>query len=512
MKQVFVPLVGCLLVSAAASAYDYVTVEIPEGDVDALVAAMVSANDAGDAQVTTIRVSGEYVITNDAKLPPIQTYLHIYGPARIRGTGSIYSTQSGEKYGPRMLFHVESGWTLDLRDIEFKDFSLNHGGRGLLVNEGDLSLTHVQFTNVATDISCLAENQCTPHMPILYNRGEGYLAHPDLSVVYTTFVNAGYTGSDLAGGGGILQNLANAEFKESQVSLAGAEWLPPIRNNGYLTISNTSFLQDSNRADPPALQLSSAISVSRYVNSVIVGFSSSICDAATSLGHNLIDADSCSWSSAGDVTGWTGTLVWKANNRNRASDPVQIPSHILVPEHYDAAVYTGNPTFCSLYDILGNAREWQSMPLPPGLRYDVTECSKGAVEVEKVGLSDGGINGLYYNPDADGHYVQILQTDYVTLVVWNTFDNDGNQVWVYGTGELVDGRFVVAETYINRDVSIRPGNADSEPTAEFWGTLDVEMESCMKGRMKYQSVDPGFGDGEFPIERLAFVKQLGCGD
>jgi hypothetical protein len=127
-------------------------------------------------------------------------------------------------------------------------------------------------------------------------------------------------------------------------------------------------------------------------------------------------------------------------------------------------------------------------------------------------LAEGGINGFYYNPDEDGHYVYIQQTDFTTLVMWNTFDADGNQAWVYGTGDLASGRSVLAEAFINRTGGLTPEGLITDIEAEPWGELQVDMDSCTKGLVAYRSTLPKFGSGQFPIERLAYVKQLGCVD
>lgn len=125
-------------------------------------------------------------------------------------------------------------------------------------------------------------------------------------------------------------------------------------------------------------------------------------------------------------------------------------------------------------------------------------------------LLDGGINGFYYNPDADGHYVYILETDFTTLVTWNTFDADGNQAWIFGTGKLENGKAVVANAYVNHSDGYSTDGTLKGLEVVHWGTLEVEMTSCWDGTVAYQSELPGFGSGEFPIRRLAFAKQIGC--
>jgi hypothetical protein len=139
-------------------------------------------------------------------------------------------------------------------------------------------------------------------------------------------------------------------------------------------------------------------------------------------------------------------------------------------------------------------------------------CDRGARELEPTRLAEGGINGFYFNPDEDGHYVYVQQTDFTTLVMWNTFDADGNQAWIYGTGKLEAGRSVMAEAYINRTGGLTPDGLLTDVDAEAWGELQIDMDSCARGIVAYRSVLPEFGSGQFPIERLAYVKQLGCVD
>ncbi len=136
--------------------------------------------------------------------------------------------------------------------------------------------------------------------------------------------------------------------------------------------------------------------------------------------------------------------------------------------------------------------------------FSVVEASPSA------SLSEGGITGLYFNPAADGSYISVLETDYNTLVIWNTFDADGNQLWVYGVGDLQEGgSTVVAETYINRSAGFLP-NGEVDAEAEPWGLLRLDLASCTEGTFTYRSDLPEFHSGQFPIVRLAYSKQIGC--
>jgi len=125
-------------------------------------------------------------------------------------------------------------------------------------------------------------------------------------------------------------------------------------------------------------------------------------------------------------------------------------------------------------------------------------------------LSEGGINGLFYQPYADGRYVYVLETDYTTMVMWTTFDEDGNQLWVYGLGKLRNnGSTLIATAFINQNIGFLP-NGEAEIEDMPWGTIRVDLTSCLQGMITYQSVLPEYGSGQFEIGRLAYSKQIGC--
>jgi hypothetical protein len=42
--------------------------------------------------------------------------------------------------------------------------------------------------------------------------------------------------------------------------------------------------------------------------------------------------------------------------------------------------------------------------------------------------------------------------------------------------------------------------------------INIDMTSCSEGLVAFYSDLPEFGSGQFPVERLANVKQLGCID
>ena len=223
--------------------------------------------------------------------------------------------------------------------------------------------------------------------------------------------------------------------------------------------------------------------------------------------RNLIDNDQCDFNAHGDVIGEPTGLLWREIGDDlRSGNPIL--KNALFPVATSLAVDSIDPELCSSHDLLQQYRRTRS----DGNGDGISKCDKGAVESQPAYIADGGINGVYYNPDADGHYITIIDNPYNTLVMWNSFDKDGNQYFVHGTGELVADRSLIADAYINVSGSTSP-DGEIVPAQELhWGTLEVEMTSCNEGILAFNSDFPEVGSGQVRLERLVFVKQLGCVD
>ena len=138
-------------------------------------------------------------------------------------------------------------------------------------------------------------------------------------------------------------------------------------------------------------------------------------------------------------------------------------------------------------------------------------CDIGAFErPAPLQPGPGLLNGLFFEPAADGHYVQLQETAPGRYIVfWSTFDQDGRSAWIFATGART-GTHIQADAFISQGGRFRPGGAPHGQQVVPWGRVEVDMQSCRKGTFRYQSIFPEFGAGEFPLDRLAFVHELGC--
>lgn len=468
---------------------------VPAGDVAALSQAIVEANKLPIEQATAIVVDGQFSFSAENPLPAIEGNMTIQGHP---GPG-IFQGQ-----GPEQLFFVAANARLGLLNIELKDFSLNHRGGGLIENLGELDMRKVQLSSVASEVVCLSKG-CTPVMPAITNRSSGVVKMNQVS-----FVDSGGTRNSLFGvGTGLIVNEGNMVMVNLQLYLSERGWHAPLINSGSMTFVNSSF-KYAGFAASSALNLidPDRTGTARFTNSVFAGFSGEWCQKATSLGYNLNDAANCAWSKKGDLVGVPAGLLWRPVEVHWSSaDEPEILTTALVPLAASAAVDSASADSCQAVTLFSDRRV-----ITDGNNDGQAGCDRGAVELSPIGLAEGGVNGLYFDPDADGHYLYILENDFSTLVVWTTFDPEGHQVWVYGLGELKNGRSLIANTYINRNGRVTLNGDIEAAQEEHWGSLEVDMTSCTEGMVGFHSDLPEFGSGQFSIQRLAFVKQLGCFD
>jgi hypothetical protein len=505
MPRFLAALLMTLVVSSPLSAQMQFIETVPEGDVAGLADAIRIANQRSLDQLTIIKISGSFHFTEATLLPNIKRSMAIRGPATLKGIPDPDTTLplDQEGPGPGQLIHVDPGASLRLDNVELVGFSLRKNSGGLIENEGNLHVKQVQLSDVSTQQACLKWG-CTPAMPAIINRPSGTL-HLDQA----SFVQSGVDALNLNFQGGVLKNEGDAVMTSVQFYVTAPPHGNPISNSGDLKIHNSSFVFAKTEVDAgnsSSLLFTAVEGKTEILNSIVSGFDDDVCRHARSRGYNLNDSATCEWSSRGDLIGQPAGLLWRPVEADWDWANGQILTHALVPMAASAAVDSANSDWCYGADLLDHARNLD------GNGDGLDSCDRGAVEAQLIGLAEGGINGLYFNPDADGHYFYILQTDFTTLVVWTTFDRDGNQAWVYGTGELINGRSLIADTYINRNGGYSMSGMITPSDAEHWGTLEVELTSCAEGRVNFFSDQPEFGNGQFPIERLAYVKQLGCHD
>ncbi len=129
-------------------------------------------------------------------------------------------------------------------------------------------------------------------------------------------------------------------------------------------------------------------------------------------------------------------------------------------------------------------------------------------------------SGTYYNParDGEGIQLQILNGPNDSMqrafVAFYTYDLQGRQMWLTGTAENVSPFGGPATFTMTRATGTVFGDAFNagHVVREHWGTVTLDIEPNPVGfgnfhatRLRFQSIDPAFGSGEFALTRLTQI-------
>ncbi len=110
--------------------------------------------------------------------------------------------------------------------------------------------------------------------------------------------------------------------------------------------------------------------------------------------------------------------------------------------------------------------------------------------------------------DGEGFVIEQLSNERV-LVYWFTYDDEGNQAWVFGDGTASNDRVTINDALLftggRFGADFNPNDVTSTP----WGTMEFDFE-CDSGSMSYDSVLPEFGSGSQNLTRLSSVAGIEC--
>ncbi len=338
----------------------------------------------------------------------------------------------------------------------------------LICNSGALTLDTVSFHDVVLHnfTSPVVSTIVTDSAALIGNTGNLLLRN-----VTAANISSSTAPSQVVGNAGGSLEIYNSSFVNTQfASSAGSAG----------SIVNLEHPDDGSRA--------------RIVNSLFSGNSVAACDQPVkSVGGNFASDASCGFAIAtGDTIGQGAGLATFGSNGGL------VPTQALT--YSSPARGIGIAQYCEALDARGYTRA-------------ATTCDAGAYEYGggAGALTASGSNGVFYDAAADGHYVSIqrIHDNGDILVIWNTFDQSGNPAWIYGVGQLTDKHIHVAMAQ-NLGGVLQPGGPALGSKSRPWGTVDIDLTTCLLAQFNYQSSLSEFGSGAFPLTRLAIVADFGC--
>lgn len=128
-----------------------------------------------------------------------------------------------------------------------------------------------------------------------------------------------------------------------------------------------------------------------------------------------------------------------------------------------------------------------------------------------VSRPEAALSGSWRDPAhmGEGFSLHWLSNDTV-LVTWYTYDTEGNQVWLIGVGEQIDGEIVFDNLQTTRGGIFGEGFDPDAVEGIDWGELRISLDCETGGVARWDSLFEEFGSGSQNIERLTDLDGLEC--
>jgi hypothetical protein len=136
------------------------------------------------------------------------------------------------------------------------------------------------------------------------------------------------------------------------------------------------------------------------------------------------------------------------------------------------------------------------------------DCTQPRAEASSTTL--GKITGTWYDPthNGEGYVIEILNNEQA-VVFWYTYDENGNQTWIIGDGQ-VQGNSIVINNTIFTEGGIFGSEFDPDSVQrKDWGQITFDFSSCNTGVVNYEST-AGFGSGQLNLVRLTSIDEYVC--
>jgi len=124
--------------------------------------------------------------------------------------------------------------------------------------------------------------------------------------------------------------------------------------------------------------------------------------------------------------------------------------------------------------------------------------------------SYAGETGSWFDPDdsGEGFTLQWLSQNQA-LIVWFTFDPNGNQFWMTSIGQRTEDGIFFPELLSASGGRFGAAFDPDQVVLEGWGSLSFDVE-CDGGSAQYTSLRPEFGSGAIDLGRLTLLENISC--
>lgn len=144
---------------------------------------------------------------------------------------------------------------------------------------------------------------------------------------------------------------------------------------------------------------------------------------------------------------------------------------------------------------------------PRGQEFILGQCQ--VVQTFTIG---GGISGSWYDPAQSGHgfLIEVIKGTNQVQAVWFAFDNQANQAWIVGEGEIAGDQVVMSALLVQGGrfpPHFNASNIERQP----WGTLSFTFLDCDHATLEWTTSNPDFtASGTMNLQRLTQIEGTSC--
>ncbi len=120
-------------------------------------------------------------------------------------------------------------------------------------------------------------------------------------------------------------------------------------------------------------------------------------------------------------------------------------------------------------------------------------------------------SGLWFNPEQNGHGLNVVVlADNRMVVYWYTFDNNGNQLWLVGAGDVEGSTATLDVTLVTGGLFPPNFNAADVVTSN-WGTFTLAFSDCANMNFSWSPADGvDFVAGSMDMTLFAQPADISC--
>jgi hypothetical protein len=140
-----------------------------------------------------------------------------------------------------------------------------------------------------------------------------------------------------------------------------------------------------------------------------------------------------------------------------------------------------------------------------------TRCETPHGVAGREAAAFAGESGSWFDPAHNGEgYALHWSTPEQAIVTWYSYDDQGRQYWMLGTGHRDgDGRILFSDVHATRGARFGTAFDPAHVERFAWGELTFQLQ-CGSGAVRYESVLPAFGEGILDLQRLTSLHEVGC--